>query len=205
MTDAPKTLLQLAGAPRAATDLAHAAVVLIDAQREYDSGRLPLSGIDAGIAGAGDLLDAARAAGVPVIHVVHHGRPGGAVFDPERGFVLPIAGLEPAEGETVVIKALPNAFAGTDLQERLTALGAKTLILAGFMTHMCVSSTARAALDLGYACTVVAEATATRDLPAATGPGIVPAAQVQAAALAALADRFARIVPDAAALFPADA
>ncbi|MFC2969376.1 cysteine hydrolase family protein [Acidimangrovimonas pyrenivorans] len=205
MTNDPKTLLQLAGAPPATTDLANAAVVLIDAQREYDSGSLPLAGIDVAVAGAGDLLDAARAAAVPVIHVLHHGRPGGAVFDPDRGFVLPIAGLEPAADEAVVVKALPNAFAGTDLQARLAALGTRNLILAGFMTHMCVSSTARAALDLGLACTIVADATATRDLPAAAGAGIVPAAQVQAAALAALADRFARIVPDAASLFPLNA
>lgn len=204
MTDRPKTLLQLAGATRKPTDFANAAVVLIDAQREYDSGRLSLPGIDGGVAGAGDLLAAARAANIPVVHVVQHGRSGAALFDPDRGFVQPIAGLEPAKGETVVIKALPNAFAGTGLQDRLAALGVTELIVAGFMTHMCVSSTVRAALDLGYACTVVADATATRDLPTATGSGVVPADQVQAASLAALADRFARIVPDAASLFRPD-
>src|SRR3546814_7791052 len=71
----------------------------------------------------------------------------------------------PAAGETVVEKGLPNAFAGTTLQAELDKIGRKKLILAGFQTHMCVSATARAALDLGYRSTVVASAAATRDLP----------------------------------------
>lgn len=205
MIDRPKTLLQIAGATRQATDMANAALVLIDAQREYVSGSLPLHEIDAAVARAGDLLAAARAAELPILHILHHGRPGSAAFDPDRGFVLPIAGLEPAESETIVVKSLPNAFAGTELQDHLVALGKAELIVAGFMTHMCVSSTVRAALDLGYPCTIVAEATATRDLPASAGSGILQADQVQAATLAALADRFARIVPDTASLFQTDA
>jgi nicotinamidase-related amidase len=74
------------------------------------------------------------------------------------------------------------------------------LIIAGFATHMCISATTRSALDHGYVSTVVAAACATRDLPDALGKGVVPAAEVQRATLAALADRFATIVPDAAAL-----
>jgi nicotinamidase-related amidase len=65
---------------------------------------------------------------------------------------------------------------------------------------MCVSTTTRAALDLGYRSTVVASATATRDLPHPTGNGVVPARNIHEAALAALADRFAVIVPDTAML-----
>jgi nicotinamidase-related amidase len=61
------------------------------------------------------------------------------------------------------------------------------------MAHMCLESTVRAALDLGYTTTVVASVTATRDLPDGQG-GTVPAARVQEVALAALADRFATVV-----------
>ena len=67
------------------------------------------------------------------------------------------------------------------------------------MTHMCVSSTVRAALDLGYRCSVVAGACATRDLPDGAG-GVIAANQLQRAELAALADRFATVLADAAAL-----
>ena len=69
-------------------------------------------------------------------------------------------------------------------------LGRTQLVIAGFMTHMCVSSTARAAVDLGYKATVAADAAATRDLPDPMG-GVIAADALHRAALAELADRFA--------------
>ena len=115
-------------------------------------------------------------------------RLAGGAFDPaDKGFA--IAGeAAPRVGETIVEKPLPNAFAGTNLDEVLASMGVKRLVLAGFMTHMCVSSTARAALDLGYQTTVAADACATRDLPA--GGRDISAADLHRAELAALADRF---------------
>jgi len=65
----------------------------------------------------------------------------------------------------VVKKTLPNAFAGTDLAERIAAAGRGKLVVIGFMTHMCVDATTRSALDHGLATTVVAAACASRDLP----------------------------------------
>ncbi|WNZ59031.1 isochorismatase family protein [Myxococcus sp. MxC21-1] len=102
------------------------------------------------------------------------------------------------QGEAVVTKGLPNSFAGTDLHARIAATGREELIIAGFMTHMCISATARAALDLGYRNTVVAAATATRDLPVPMG-GVVSASELQRNALAALADMFAVVVNDSTA------
>nr|WP_209767075.1 cysteine hydrolase family protein [Azospirillum rugosum] len=193
----PKSLLSLAGAPLHPSPLDKAVLVLIDAQREYTDGALPLSGVGAAVAEAGRLLALARKAGVPVIHIVHHGKPGG-LFDPGGPMGAVIPALAPAEGESVIAKRLPNAFAGTDLQEQARATGRSELILAGFMTHNCVDSTARAALDLGWRCTVVAAATATRDLPNPLG-GVMAAQTVQTATLAGLADRIAIVVKDAAA------
>ena len=69
------------------------------------------------------------------------------------------------------MKNYPNSFVGPDLDARLREAPGRELILAGFMTHMCVSSTARGAFNLGYRPTVVASATATRELP---GTGGVP-------------------------------
>jgi nicotinamidase-related amidase len=76
----------------------------------------------------------------------------------------------------------------------LEAAGLKDLVLAGFMTHMCINSTARGAYSLGFRPTVVAAATATRDLPA-PDHSVISAAQLQVASLAALADLFAVIAP----------
>jgi nicotinamidase-related amidase len=194
----PKTLLQLAGADLTPARLSEACLVLIDVQNEYRSGPLALPGADAAIASAERLLARARAAGAPIFHIAHKGRHGGAFDrDAERGQIVPA--VAPLAAEPVIEKSLPNAFAGTDLQARLTATGRTNLILVGFMTHMCVSSTARAALDLGFRTTIDANACGTRDLPDGRG-GTIAAAMVHEVALAELSDRFAIVARDSDAL-----
>jgi nicotinamidase-related amidase len=94
-----------------------------------------------------------------------------------------------------VAKSAPNPFASTDLADRLHALKRPAILCVGFMTHMAVEATARAAIDLGLKAAVVASATATRDLPDPLTGATIPAAEVQRNALAAIADRFATIVP----------
>ncbi|MGE3146799.1 MAG: cysteine hydrolase family protein [Pseudorhodoplanes sp.] len=194
-----KTLLQMAGAAPVPATLASAALVVVDAQQEYTTGRLPLAGVDAALEEIARLLARARKAGTPVIHVKHRGRAGG-LFDPATNSFVISPRAAPAAGETVIEKGLPNAFAGTTLKEALDATGRKEIILAGFATHMCVEATARAAIDLGLKPTVVAAATATRDLPDALGGGTLGAAEVKRNALAALADRFATVVADQAGI-----
>jgi nicotinamidase-related amidase len=189
---APRTLFDLSGIHPAAARLGQATLIVIDAQGEYRKGPLRLDGIEPAMRVLADLLQRARAARTPIVHIAHRGDPGG-LFDRGGygGRILPEAAPQP--GEALIEKPLPNAFARTGLQARLKAIGRKKLIVAGFMTHMCVSSTVRAAFDLDYDVTVVADATATRALPSATGGSAIPAAQIQAAALAALADDFAAI------------
>lgn len=191
----PPTLLEMLGVSLPAATLGNAVLLIIDAQREYLDGRLPLAGMAASLAVGGRLLARARAAGTPVVHVLHRG--GGPLFDPQANGGQAAAPLLPENGEAVVYKSMANAFAGTDLLSILQQSGRQQLIVIGYMTHNCVSSTVRAALDLGYRSTVVAAATATRDLPDGLG-GWLPAASVQAASLAGLADTIARIVGDEA-------
>jgi nicotinamidase-related amidase len=187
-----KTLLQMAGAKPSPAKLSDAVVVIIDAQNEYVSGRLPLAGVNEALARIADLLAAARAAGAPIIHVAQRGRPGG-LFDPESDNFKFAGQAAPRDGEAVVEKPLPNAFAKTDLDAKLQAAGRKTLVIAGFMTHMCVSATTRSALDHGYTVTVAADAAATRALPDPLGGNDLPAEDIHRTALAELADRFATV------------
>jgi nicotinamidase-related amidase len=131
-----------------------------------------------------------------VFHIAHKGRPGG-LFDREAARGQIVTTLAPAADEQVVEKGLPNSFAHTDLNALVAKTGRKELVLAGFMTHMCVSSTARAGLDLGYRVTITADACGTRDLPDGRG-GVVPAHVVHSVALAELSDRFAIIAQNSA-------
>ncbi|MGY2051186.1 cysteine hydrolase family protein [Methylobacterium sp. JK268] len=190
----PRTLLAMAGVTPTRPPLGEAALVVIDAQGAYAAdGDLPLDGVEAALDRLADLLAGAREAGAPVLHVAHRGRAGG-LFDraARSGRILPE--VAPLPDERVVEKTLPNAFAGTDLAALLASLARPHLVIAGFMTHNCVSSTARAALDLGHRVTVAGDATATRALPDPLGGPPLPAPAVQRAALAALADRTALVV-----------
>ena len=191
---AARTLLEIRGATPDGR-LADAVLLIIDAQRDYVDGALPLVGVAEALAVGGELLARARAAGTPVVHVLQRG--AGALFNPNSVGFQPASPLVPQAGETVVEKTLANSFAQTNLQQVLAATGRTKLIVIGFMTHNCVSSTVRAATEHGYACTVVAPATATRDLPDGRG-GTLAAAAVQAACLVGLSDTMAKIVWNAA-------
>ncbi|USG61724.1 cysteine hydrolase [Sneathiella marina] len=187
----PKTLLSLSGANTTPCALSDAALIIIDCQQEYVDGMLPLPGVQRALSAVSGILSRARNLGSPVIHVAHKGAAGGA-FDraAANGQIVPQA--SPDREEIVIEKPLPNAFAGTTLADELARIGRKELIICGFMTHMCVSSTARAALDLGYRNTIIGEACATRDLPM-VGGGVLDAVTLHQASLTALADRFAVI------------
>lgn len=202
-TTTATTLLQLAGAAPRSPRWENATLILIDAQNEYVDGKLPLSGIAEAVNAARGLLDAARTNGTPVIHIVHRAPAESPLFANGSSAAAIIPALSPIAGETVIAKTLPNAFAGTGLADELariaSTLGRREIIVAGFTTHMCVSTTAPAALDRGIPATVVSDATATRDLPDAEGD-VVPAAVVRRAAIAAIADRFATIVTTPALL-----
>lgn len=75
-----------------------------------------------------------------------------------------VEALRPLEQEIVVDKPGYSAFAHTGLQQALTKRSIETLILTGVTTDVCVSSTLRAATDLGYRCITVSDACASSDL-----------------------------------------
>ena len=192
-TTNPQTLRALAGATETPSSLGQSVVIVIDAQKEYQNGAIPLVGFSEAVAEIGRLLARARACDVPIIHVIHKAKPEAKVFDPERLYVEIVDELKPIPGEIIVEKRFPDSFTQTVLESELQKLGRKDLVIVGFMTHMCVSSTTRDAAERGYRCNVIAAACATRDLPSIDG-GVVEAQVVHAVSLAALRDRFAVVL-----------
>jgi nicotinamidase-related amidase len=147
---------------------------------------------DAG-AQAGLLLAAFRKAGLPVVHVQHLAtRAGATFFLPGTTGAELHPGVAPLPGETVVTKHFPNSFRETPLRSDLLGLEVTELVVAGMMTHMCIDTTVRAAFDLGFSVRLAGDACATRDL--VQGGVRVPAAQVQAAFLAAMDGTFAKVL-----------
>ena len=90
-------------------------------------------------------------------------------------------------------KRYPNAFNDTTLRSLIADAGDKRLVLCGFMTQMCISASARAALDAGLDATVIGDACATRPLPSALSGRAIDASTVHELALTELGDLFALV------------
>lgn len=170
------------------------ALIVVDLQNDYfAAGKLPLVGIDLAASNAARVIAAARASDDTVIHVRHEStRPDAPFFVPgSQGAQIHFSVL-PAQGEQVIVKNYSNSFRGTALKEMLDAQAIENVIIVGAMSHMCIDATTRAAADFGYKATVVHDACATRDLEFS---GLkVPAEQVHAAFMAALAFSYATLV-----------
>lgn len=191
-----KTFTELFGFTHPPAQLSKALVIVIDMQREYLDGSMPLPDLQSTIKGVADLLHIARKYQTPVIHVVNKGPRGNLLFNDEGPYYAELPEVAAIDGEAIVIKHLPNAFAGTHLHELIQETGRKQLIIVGCTTHVCVSATVRAALDLGYQSTVIANATTSRDLLDHKGNQI-PAENVKQVALVELRDAFAVVIEDA--------
>ncbi|GAA2544350.1 MULTISPECIES: cysteine hydrolase family protein [Streptomyces] len=186
------TLRQLNGFDHTPAGLAGSTLVLIDYQNTYTTGVMELDGWQSALDAAARLLERARREGAKVIHVVNDGGDG-TPYDirAEIGRIHP--SVAPVDGEPVVVKQAPDAFHGTELGRLVDDAGRGDLVIAGFMTHMCVAFTAQGAFLRGNRPTVVADACATRALPVAGTE--LDAHLVHLGALATIADLYGIVVP----------
>lgn len=172
------------------------ALVIVDIQRDYfPGGKMPLHEPEAAAAKAGQVLDAFRKAGEPVVHIQHlsaagdgfleEGTPGGEIMDPVR----------PAGDEIIIQKRTPNSFLHTDLEQRLRDLAVEQVVVVGMMTSMCVDATTRAGADLGFQMTLVPDACAAPSLE--YDGRQVAAPDVHASFVAALGQFYATVTPAA--------
>lgn len=158
------------------------ALILIDIQYFYfPEGAVELEAPEAAATNAQKILEYFREKNALVVHVRHEFEPGGDIHEL----------VKPIEGEQVFSKKEVNSFLGTGLNQYLQSHGIKNLVLAGMQTHMCLEGATRAAHDLGYQCTVIADACATRNLT--FNNRTVLAADVHASTLASLKS-YAKIV-----------
>lgn len=189
----PQTIRNIAGLTNDPSSIEDSALVIIDAQNTYVEGIMKLEGVESAIEECRRTLDAFRKAGRPIFHIRHDAGPGSPYdVSAENGQIVDL--LKPIDGEPVITKNYPDSFAQTELDDLLKQAGVTNLVLVGFMTHMCVNSTARRAFTLGYNPTVIASATASRSLPSSTGGEALAAEAVHQVALSALSDLPAVIV-----------
>lgn len=143
----------------------HAALLIVDMQvglldgpeRPYERDRV--------LANINRLIAKARQTGVPVFAVRHTGPQGSPIEEDSLLWQLhPDLHIDAGKDE-VFNKTLPNSFWGTDLAERLSAIGVRELAIAGMKTQFCIDSTCRAAAERGFRPILVADAHTCMDTP----------------------------------------
>lgn len=169
-------------------------LLIIDIQNDYFSGgKMELVKMDEAAGNAQKLLSYFRKNNLPIVIIQHLAtKPNASFFIPETSGAEIHHSIRPLQNETVIIKNFPNSFRNTNLQQYLQALDSKDLVICGAMSHMCIDTTTRAAADLGYSCTLISDACATRDL--SYNDQKVKAADVQIAYMAALNGTFAQVI-----------
>jgi nicotinamidase-related amidase len=175
------------------------ALVLVDVQQEYFGGPLeiqhpPHTESLPRIVAA---LDAATAAGVPVVAVQHTAGQGAPVFDPTTpGFELhPDVESRRTDAWKSVVKTYGSVFAGTDLLEWLRDHEVDTITLVGYMTNNCVIASAAEAETHGLAAEVLSDATGAIHI--ANAAGFADARTVHSTLLALLHSNFATVADTA--------
>jgi nicotinamidase-related amidase len=170
------------------------ALIVIDVQNEYVTGDLPIEypSVETSLAHIGRAIDAARAAGVPVV-VVQNFAPAGAPI-----FARGTAGAElhsvvaSRAHDHYVEKSLPSAFAGTDLAAWLAERGIDTIAVAGYMTHNCDASTVFEATHAGLKVEFLKDATGS--VPYENDAGFASAEEIHRVFSVVMQSRFAAVV-----------
>lgn len=169
------------------------ALVIIDVQNDYfPQGKCELFQSEQALKVTKRLLEHFRERKLPIFYVQHISPEDAAFFLPNTKGVQLHKEIEPLGSEYIIVKHTPNGFHETTLQEKLTSLSIKNLVMCGMMTHMCVDTTVRAAKDLGYLVTLISDACATKDLE--WNGRKLPASLINDVYMASLNGRFATVM-----------
>lgn len=188
------TIRAIAGAPAPQQlDPTKTALLVIDFQNEYFSGRMPIPNGTKALDNARRLIERADAEGTAVYHIQHVTPAGSPVFAEDSETSAFHRDSEPAANHVILRKSSVSVFPTTDIDQRLKQSGVDTLIITGLMTHACVAGAARDAVPLGYNVIVAEDACATRDLDTGNDRTIAHDT-LHRAALASIDDTFGDIL-----------
>jgi nicotinamidase-related amidase len=167
------------------------ALIVIDVQNEYVTGNLPIAfpPVDGSLTKIGAAIDAANAAGAKVVLVRHtESDPDGGIFVAESDNWQLQESVSSRPHNVIIDKQLPGSFTGTGLQAWLEEHDVDQVVIAGYMTHMCIDTTTRQAMHLGLGVTVLEDATGTINLSEE-----LPAELVHRVEIGILGDGFATV------------
>lgn len=169
------------------------ALIIVDIQNDYfENGAMELVAPIKASENAKRVLSHFRENNLEVIHIQHLSlAPGATFFLPDTKGQEIHENVQPLPTEKLIVKNYPNSFRDTDLLAYLQSKKVTELVFVGMMTHMCIDASVRAAKDYQFDCTVIEDATATRDLE--VNGQSVAAASVQTAFIAGLSQFYATV------------
>lgn len=174
------------------------ALIVIDVQNEYVTGNLRIEypEVQQSLANIARAMDAAHAAGIPVVVVQHLAPEGSPVFarGSEQADLHPLVAARPRDH--LVTKAMASALAGTGLGDWLRERGVDTLSVVGYMTHNCDDSTVRQASHEGWNVELLHDAAGA--LPYANALGSATAEEIHRVFTVVMHTGFAAVVSTAA-------
>jgi nicotinamidase-related amidase len=169
------------------------ALLVIDVQNEYFTGRLPVTYPAGSFENILKAMDWAHTSRVPVAMIQHanlapespafrKGTPGFELHDE----------IKRRHYDILIEKTLPGSFTGTGLEKWLEDQQIDTVTIAGYMTQMCCDTTARQAFHRGYAVNFLSDATGTLSISNAAGS--ISDADLHKAILITQQMRFSRVM-----------
>ncbi|MCK9630381.1 MAG: cysteine hydrolase [Methanoregula sp.] len=172
------------------------ALLVIDVQNEYFTGKLPVTYPHGSIVNILQAMDAAHAAHVPVVVIQHaNTAAGAATFVPGTPAWELHPDVKRRPHDLLIGKTMPGSFTGTDLGPWLKDRGINTVTIAGYMTQMCCDTTARQAFHLGYTVKFLSDATGT--LSITNNAGSISDADLHRAILVTQQMRFSQVMTTA--------
>lgn len=196
MAESHPTIRAMSGAIPITELAGKSALLVIDFQNEYFTGKMPIPDGAAALANTKKLIKFADSHKIPVYHVQHVAPAGSAVFAIDGETVKFHPDMQPRDQDIKLQKTTVSVFGSTDLDSRLKKAGIKNLIISGLMTHACVAGAARDAAPLGYNVVVASDASATRAITRANGDAI-DKDSLHKAALAEVEDTFGDVMTTA--------
>ena len=172
------------------------ALLVVDVQNEYFTGRLPVTYPHGSIVNILQAMDAAHAAQVPVVVIRHSNLESGAVtFLPGTPSWELHPEVRKRPHDLLIEKTLPGSFTGTNLGNWLKDHSISAVTISGYMTQMCCDTTARQAYHRGYTVKFLSDATGT--LPITNSAGTISDADLHRAILVTQQMRFSQVMTTA--------
>jgi nicotinamidase-related amidase len=169
------------------------ALLVIDVQNEYFTGRLPVTYPHGSIVNILQAMDAAHAAHLPVVVIQHANRAAGAAtFLPGSPAWELHPEVKKRPHDLLIEKTLPGSFTGTNLGGWLEERAIGTVTIAGYMTQMCCDTTSRQAFHRGYGVKFLSDATGT--LSITNRAGAISDADLHRAILVTQQQRFSQVM-----------